>query len=277
MKPAAFRLNRVLIQRLSGCWLIIFCVVACSSCEKKSHPLLPVNDTPPTVGSDTKDAYSSDEDEVSESKVDDNSTPRLSDDVFERLIASTVRVITDEGDASGVILGKDPEGRVYLLTVEHAAVTNIRAVDLFSVTSPKHYKRIAPLEVMAVSERRDLAVLRSIEPVAENVGVTRIYRKLKESPKHAYSCGYATSKGPIPMAEKIVGKLAGIKPDETEPSTMWKIQKPQALGRSGGPLVDMDGSLIGIATGKDKKNGYYCHHSEIVDQLDELDLGWLVK
>ena len=64
---------------------------------------------------------------------------------------------------------------------------------------------------------------------------------------------------------------------------MWVVDSPQELGRSGGPLLDVNGSLLGIALGKtqgklagQEEQGFYCHSKEISDYLIDSNLKPLV-
>jgi len=65
------------------------------------------------------------------------------------------------------------------------------------------------------------------------------------------------------------------KPDGTE-ANYWEACKPQAVGRSGGPLVDQRGYVVGICSGREKGKGYYTHIAEIHYALRGPVYQWLL-
>jgi hypothetical protein len=50
-------------------------------------------------------------------------------------------------------------------------------------------------------------------------------------------------------------------------------EKPE--GRSGGPLVDKRGLLIGVCSGVSKDKAYFCHIDEINAFLERNGFDWL--
>jgi S1-C subfamily serine protease len=202
--------------------------------------------------------------------------PPASNELLKLAIGATVRLTSREVDGSGVILGKDDENYLYVLTVWHAAKQDIEQVELFAITSLDAQPRLTLRgpEHFSKSEPRDLAILRvKIESGLEFESVQVVPNAhSKNIPSFAYSAGCSEGKFPTVLPERIIGcgrfrpSKSGA-PNAVVSATMWTTNSPQQTGRSGGPLLDVNGRLLGIALGKEGTTGYYCHSGEIADYL----------
>ena len=76
--------------------------------------------------------------------------------------------------------------------------------------------------------------------------------------------------------DRVAAKKFLQKPDHTE-ANYWEADIPQAAGRSGGPLIDKRGYLIGIASGIWHQKGYYSSINEILHALDQEGFTWLYQ
>jgi S1-C subfamily serine protease len=76
--------------------------------------------------------------------------------------------------------------------------------------------------------------------------------------------------------DRVRDKLPVKKPDGTE-GLYWEADTPQELGRSGGPMIEPRGFLIGIASGTRQKKGYYAHIDEIHRALRDSGFTWLIS
>ena len=56
---------------------------------------------------------------------------------------------------------------------------------------------------------------------------------------------------------------------------VWETSQPPAQGRSGGPLLDRQGQLLGIGSGSSGGKGYFSHLDEIERFLKRNGLQWL--
>lgn len=209
--------------------------------------------------------------------------PSPSSAILAKAIGCTVRLRGRDFDGSGAILGRDKDGYLYILTVEHASRENIREVDLFSVTTfPQPAATFSNPEILSTSPRTDLALLR----VRMNRDIEIETCELVEdsspakNPEYAYSSGCSEGEPPTVLGERITGSGRYRIEDSTEAAWMWEVEKPQKKGRSGGPLLDRNGYLIGIARGKRETEtetaGYYAHSREIAGYFIDSELSSLI-
>ncbi|MFW6171099.1 MAG: hypothetical protein ACODAD_11460, partial [Planctomycetota bacterium] len=77
---------------------------------------------------------------------------------------------------------------------------------------------------------------------------------------------------PTPQADVICDIMNVRRPDSPQPSRMWQLWYPCRPGRSGGPMLDTKGRLLGISCGRSGGKGYYAHTSEIREFLREHDI-----
>jgi len=213
----------------------------------------------------------------------EDSIPPASQDLLELATATTTRIVLKDADGSGMILGRDSEGFVYVLTVWHAAKDGIDRIDFFDVkTFPKPFAQLAYPELVSHSERLDLAVVRAkADTEIQFAKVLLMKSESARDPEFAYSSGCSSGEYPTVLTEKITGKNRfRVLPDgATSGPTrlMWVTDSPQQDGRSGGGLITVNGELMGLALGKQGASGYYCHFREIHNYLIDSNLEWLVR
>jgi hypothetical protein len=88
----------------------------------------------------------------------------------------------------------------------------------------------------------------------------------------AVSVGCDGGKAPTCRAETVKGRKAVRRPGE-DAVVSWEVERAPAAGRSGGPLVDRRGYVLGIASGASDDRGYYVHPEEIARFLNKHVLG----
>ena len=207
--------------------------------------------------------------------------PRPSIELQTRLLASTVGIELKDGYGSGVILNRE-EDTLLILTVWHVARERIQWVHLFDPLKSlrKPVIRLPGPRVLSHSERLDLALLRLKVPAQLETAHVELAKAAPEvsSPIYAYSLGCHTGPPSI-LTEQILGdRVFQIVDKETRHRRrMWTTDIPQEEGRSGGGLMDVDGALIGVALGKKRSSGFYCHFQEIADYLIDSGLKSLVR
>ncbi len=124
---------------------------------------------------------------------------------------------------------------------------------------------------------RDLALIRlsADDPLPGSLALcpTRLLPKDKEFAALSVGCGAAEA--PVCIVETVKGDKPIRRSEKMRPARFWETAGEQSAGRSGGPLMDRQGRLIGVANGVNRGKGYYCHASEIRRWLKSTDFDFL--
>jgi S1-C subfamily serine protease len=97
----------------------------------------------------------------------------------------------------------------------------------------------------------------------------------KSFPFPAWSVGIGPSGGAAVRADRVVAKQA-VRPPGRGLAFYWETAVAPEVGRSGGPLLDNDGQIIGLCAAARGEHGYYTHLDEILAALKRDGYGWLV-
>jgi len=182
-------------------------------------------------------------------------------------------------DGSAVVVGRAGPA-VYLLTAAHV-VEGADRVEIRCFDQGKTESRVL----------KDVTVLARTNSAVEDLALLRVaaggemsvlpLRKGKVSslktPQGAFSAGFGESNRCIVNAETIVAASLVRKAGADEAAQFWKCRGAPTAGRSGGPLLDADGRLLGLCSGADGKAGYYVHLSEIRRFLTRNGLRFLAE
>jgi S1-C subfamily serine protease len=197
-----------------------------------------------------------------------------------RALLATVRVVNegDQAEGTGVIIHQR-ETFVYVLTAAHL-VGKAEAVQthIFSSKSyPKPEKVIKRAEVVARAKSSDVTLLRF--ELREQVAVAQLCPP-ESMPKDMDFPALLTAccQGAPTLVEQVVrGKKRVRKPDASEATLMWQVDGQPPKGRSGGPLIDRQGYVLGVCSGTSGEKGYYVHIDEIRACLRATDYRWLLE
>jgi S1-C subfamily serine protease len=179
-------------------------------------------------------------------------------------VAATVQLVNRErsGVGSGVVLGRSGPF-VYVLTAAHV-VGRAEQVDVRTF-SAESYPRPAAVykkaKVVARSERDDLALVRVVtdEPPP---GAVKICPQgaAPDGPNFAaLSVGCKGRDAPTCRPVRVAGKKHVRKKDEDKAVWCWELDAELERGRSGGPLLDRKGRLLGITSLASGGHSYCCH------------------
>jgi len=181
------------------------------------------------------------------------------------------------GDGSGVVIGQK-DGFAYMLTAAHVAQSGL--VEL-KFTSRANYPKPAwfgdGAEVIGRWPDPDFALIRF--PIRDRVvsilPLAPAWERPKVFPVNALSVGIGGGQASTAMQNQVVGKEF-VRRTGRESAFFWQTAVPPEAGRSGGPLLDSQGRVIGVAVAYRGKVGYYAHHDEILAALKRDGFGWLV-
>jgi S1-C subfamily serine protease len=197
--------------------------------------------------------------------------------VREAGVAATVRVSDPDRDGvgSGVVIAVR-DGFVYVLTAAHVLGPDARPrVETFRPADPRKPDSVHDrCELLFRAPDADLAVLRlpagkrewAAAPMAPPPAPAR-------DPDAGWSVGCDGGGGPSLESVALTGRKL-VRRKDGSGAFFWQARGESAAGRSGGPLLDADGRLIGVCSGTQAGLSYYSHPDEIRAALRAHRLGW---
>ena len=202
-------------------------------------------------------------------------------DVRAEAARATVRVTNASkgAEGSGVVVGRKGSF-VYVLTAHHVVDRgDDLAVATFAAGSGRPHQVYRDVRVVArAGDGRDLALLRVVtdDPLPGKLALCPA-RRLPDGkgPFPALSVGCARGEAPTCRADRVTGRKRVRRGPGATPSLMWEVDGAQAEGRSGGPLVDNRGYILGVCSGTSGKRSYFCHADEVRAFLKANGFGWL--
>jgi S1-C subfamily serine protease len=193
----------------------------------------------------------------------------------ERGVAATVKVVcpADGAWGSGVIVARGGP-HTYVLTAHHVVAGGRTAeVRVAPAAGGPKAEVTHRAEVLARSPEADLALLRM--PAGDGLPAPLAIARGEARPSSAVSVGWEKGDRPSAREEAVTGKVRIRRPGQAGSVSCWETTRKPAAGRSGGPLLDETGRLIGLASGHDGAAGYYVHAEEIHAFLRQNGLRWI--
>jgi hypothetical protein len=191
------------------------------------------------------------------------------------VLLATVRVQNKGSEGSGVIV-RQQGAFVYILTAAHMVEgADTVSVSTYSARSyPQPEKAYDQAQVIARAAGPDLALLRlaTRDLMPGLLPLCPADKTPTEKDFPGLSCGVQTGQPPTCWADTVAGKKQVRKPNG-QTSQVWELLREPAGGRSGGPLIDKRGLLIGIGSGRNDGKGYYAHLDEIYRFLKGSETG----
>ncbi len=195
-------------------------------------------------------------------------------------ITACPRVITRSGAraaATGVTIGVRG-GYAYVLTAQHAVPgAEEREVQFFTRESyPLPAVKIRGVQVLTRWDDSDLALLK-VKLGPDSCGVlplAGVGQRPKKFPVEVLSIGCSLGEPPTVRAETIVAKKPARRPGGGI-AFFWELAAAPVPGRSGGPLLDNEGRVIGVCAAGRSGRGYYTHLDEILAALANDSNEWL--
>jgi S1-C subfamily serine protease len=167
-------------------------------------------------------------------------------------------------DGSGVVVGRNGPF-VYILTAHHL-LDRAKGIEI-AVYSARSYPRVektyTSAELLAVSPDSDLALLRLA--TRDALPELRICTpsQAPEGKDFVVLTVGCDGGAPTCAVDRVKEKKRVQKGKEEGSAFCWETGVAPKAGRSGGPLLDREGRLIGVCSGANDGKGYYAHLEEI--------------
>jgi S1-C subfamily serine protease len=192
-------------------------------------------------------------------------------------VTATVQVRNIDGVGSGVLLAKSGEF-VYVLTAQHivAKADNLEVAVYSKETYPQPRTVYKGVEIVAqTSGLADLAILRFATADTMPAFLRLCPAPLVPGQFLGLSAGCGGGEAPTARVDKVPAKTLGRRPPSDETCAFWESERKPMPGRSGGPLIDARGHLLGICSGANREKSYFTHVDEIRKFLRLNGLRWL--
>jgi len=200
-------------------------------------------------------------------------------------LTATVRIVNvpRRSEGSGVILGREGAS-VYILTAAHI-VAKAQDQDLvittFSADSyPNPDSAYRSGKVVAVAPGiRDLALVRILtnDRMPGSLPLCPSRDVPDGEDLRALAVGCTNGEAPTALVDTVRGKRLVRRGTEGGTAYCWEVAGKHKGGRSGGPLVDQRGHLLGVLSGTTRDRSYFCYTGEIRTFLMRSGYDWLAR
>ena len=195
-----------------------------------------------------------------------------------RLLEATPRFRGVVTGGTAVVVGHR-NGDLFLLTAEHVARKNSDlTLEFFERgTYPAVARKLQFGSVVEEFAIPDLAVLKF--PVGDRrfpaARLANSAERPRRFPVEGLTVGCSWGNPPSVQAVTLSAKRLARRENDREIAFFWETEQASIPGRSGGPLFDGEGRLIGICAATTGGRGYYSHLDEIRACLKSKNLEWL--
>jgi S1-C subfamily serine protease len=180
-------------------------------------------------------------------------------------LQSTIRIVAPKAGklGSGVAVAQR-DGYCYALTAQHVVAKAVRLDVVAQVDGEA--KTFTDVEVVAGLPESDLALIRF--PVkSATITYLRLAEKSrlakKDFPIPVLNSGWQGNDGPTCAEDQALARVFLRHPERRIAYFCWQTKEPSEEGRSGGPLINAKGELIGICSGNLEGKSYFTHLDEI--------------
>jgi hypothetical protein len=205
---------------------------------------------------------------------DVGSSKNFSKEQQTKALLATVRIV-NEGDrlqGSGVMIRQNGT-IVYALTADHlVGKAETVEVTIFSSKAEKVVKHAKPV---ARVKEADVVLLRF--EMREPVACVPLCPSdsLPKDADFPVLLADGSQEKPALLEETARGKKRVRKPNAGEATSMWEVSGQPSKGRSGGPMIDRQGFVVGLGSGMNGEKAYYTHVDEIHACLRANGFRWL--
>jgi S1-C subfamily serine protease len=199
-----------------------------------------------------------------------------------KAVAACPRIVTTTGQygtSTGVVVGVK-DGQAYILTAAHTVAEVGAGREALFYPPATYPKPTPPLKPVVVAHRlpaADVAVLTVRIPPDTTVPTLKLIapgRRPKAFPFPVLAVGCSGGDAPTCRTDIVRGKRFVRRPEAGD-AFFWETDVPPVPGRSGGPLLDADGKVIGLCAANMGSRGYYTHTDELHAGLKRHGLAWL--
>ncbi len=200
-----------------------------------------------------------------------------------KALLATVRIVnvTANDDGTGVIVGRKGPF-VYILTAKHvvhgAKKLEIHVFD--DESYPKPARKYTFAEVLGETNFRnsDVALVQMLtkDELSKPMPVAAVSENSQKKTMPALSIGCDGGRPPTCVVVEVQGKKLVARKGQPGAAFFWQVNHRPLKGRSGGPLIDKKGQVLGVCSFAGDNAGYYCHIEEIHRFLKSQDMEWLI-